>query len=166
MAKRKAKYLGTGIHIHDQFNKSELVKGDTFFDADYGMMIWTGKQWANKSEKIMATKKQLAWRKKFAAMAKKRSKAAKKKKRSKINGTTTLKIPSNKKNRTVQIKRGESGKFSISGLKTNVLKNLEHDYGNLQIRLLNASTKAEKKKIKKKISEVKKKRSTVKRITA
>ena len=36
--KRKPKFLGTGIHVHNQtFN--DIIKGDTFWDADFGMMI-------------------------------------------------------------------------------------------------------------------------------
>lgn len=44
MAKRKPKYVGTGIYVHSQPFK-KLVKGDTFFDADWGLMKWSGKKW-------------------------------------------------------------------------------------------------------------------------
>lgn len=44
---RAPKYLGTGIHVHQQFDKEDLVKGDTFFDSDYGDMMWNGKRWIN-----------------------------------------------------------------------------------------------------------------------
>ena len=45
--KRKPKFLGTGIHVHNQtFN--DIIKGDTFWDADFGMMIWNGKSWESK----------------------------------------------------------------------------------------------------------------------
>ena len=110
------------------------------------------------------SKKQLAWRKKFAAMARKRSKDKKKKRKAKINGTTSLKIPTYRKNKTVNIKRGQSGKFtvgSINGLQNVILKKLEYDYGDLRIKLLKASTKSEKNKIKKEISSVIKRRNKV-----
>lgn len=45
--KRSPKYMGTGIHVHDQFSSSQLVKGDTFFDADWGSMKWNGKKWVS-----------------------------------------------------------------------------------------------------------------------
>ncbi len=37
--------MGTGIYVHMQFRPEQLVKGDTFFDADYGDMIWNGAEW-------------------------------------------------------------------------------------------------------------------------
>lgn len=45
--KREPKQVGSGIHVHQQFTGKEhtLVKGDTFFDADFGDMIWNGKAW-------------------------------------------------------------------------------------------------------------------------
>lgn len=49
--KRKPKYIGTGIFVHSQFQKKQLVKGDTFFDADYGEMIWNGKKWKQVKDK-------------------------------------------------------------------------------------------------------------------
>jgi hypothetical protein len=45
--KRNPKFLGCGIYVHSQtFN--DIVKGDTFWDADFGMMIWNGKSWKSK----------------------------------------------------------------------------------------------------------------------
>lgn len=46
--------MGTGIYVHQQFSPKQLVKGDTFFDADYGDMKWNGKEW--KQVKIKPTK--------------------------------------------------------------------------------------------------------------
>ena len=42
---REPRYMGTGIYVHEQFMPSQLVKGDTFFDADHGPMIWNGNKW-------------------------------------------------------------------------------------------------------------------------
>lgn len=42
--KRKPKYRGTGIFVHQQ-SFINLMKGDTFFDADWGLMTWNGKEW-------------------------------------------------------------------------------------------------------------------------
>lgn len=44
---RDPKYMGCGIHVHLAFRADELVPGDTFHDADYGAMIWTGKKWVS-----------------------------------------------------------------------------------------------------------------------
>jgi hypothetical protein len=49
MKKRKPKFVGTGIHGHQLFNPKDLVKGDTFFDADFGDMIWNGKVWVENT---------------------------------------------------------------------------------------------------------------------
>ena len=37
--------MGTGIYVHQQFQPRELVKGDTFNDADFGDMVWNGRKW-------------------------------------------------------------------------------------------------------------------------
>ncbi len=50
--KRSPKYLGTGIYVFYQFTPEALVKGDTFFDADYGMMRWTGKKWKKSPQPV------------------------------------------------------------------------------------------------------------------
>ena len=42
---RRPQHMGTGIHVDHQFSPKELVFGDTFFDADFGDMIWNGKKW-------------------------------------------------------------------------------------------------------------------------
>lgn len=117
----------------------------------------------------MATKKQLAWRKKFAAMAKARSKAAKKKKRkAKISGTTSIKIPTKHKNKTVHLKRSQSGKFTsigeINSLQNVILKKLEYDYGDEQVKLLKAVTKRDKNKVRKKIADIKKRMNKVRKM--
>lgn len=53
MKKRKPKYMGSGIHVHQQFQPKDLVKGDTFCDADFGGMIWNGKKWiSDESDKV------------------------------------------------------------------------------------------------------------------
>lgn len=44
-AKRLPKHMGTGIYVHQQFSASQLVKGDTFNDADFGDMVWDGRKW-------------------------------------------------------------------------------------------------------------------------
>jgi hypothetical protein len=44
--------MGHGIYVHQQFSPNQLVKGDTFSDADYGPMIWNGTRWVHqKSQK-------------------------------------------------------------------------------------------------------------------
>jgi hypothetical protein len=47
---REPKCVGTGIHVHEQYRyrEHELVPGDTYWDADYGAMIWTGKEWLSE----------------------------------------------------------------------------------------------------------------------
>lgn len=45
---REPHYKGTGIYVHDQFRPEQLVKGDTFFDADYAEMVWNGKKWVSQ----------------------------------------------------------------------------------------------------------------------
>ncbi len=53
MSKSRApKFMGTGIYVHQQFRPKQLVKGDTFFDADYGLVRWTGKKWKQVKEKV------------------------------------------------------------------------------------------------------------------
>lgn len=47
---RKPRHLGTGIHVHQQFNKNKLVKGDTFFDADFGEVKWNGEKWIEDTD--------------------------------------------------------------------------------------------------------------------
>ena len=49
---REPKFVGTGIYVHEQFRfrEHELVPGDTFWDADYGEMVWTGKEWLSTDE--------------------------------------------------------------------------------------------------------------------
>lgn len=44
---REPKFMGSGIYVHEQYRyrEHELVPGDTFWDADYGEMVWTGKEW-------------------------------------------------------------------------------------------------------------------------
>jgi hypothetical protein len=37
-------HRGTGIYVHQQ-TFTDLKIGDTFFDADYGDMIWNGTKW-------------------------------------------------------------------------------------------------------------------------
>ncbi len=51
-AKRQPKYLGTGIYVFYQFTPEALVKGDTFFDADYGMMRWNGHKWKSAPQPV------------------------------------------------------------------------------------------------------------------
>ena len=41
---RKPRFIGTGIHIHQQ-KFDNVIPGDTFWDADFGMMIYTGVEW-------------------------------------------------------------------------------------------------------------------------
>lgn len=55
--KRAPKHMGTGIYVHQQFEhrKDELVKGDTFFDADYGEMAWNGRKWISQEDYDKAT---------------------------------------------------------------------------------------------------------------
>ena len=50
IAKREPRCVGSGIYVHEQFRFREhlLVPGDTFFDADYGDMVWTGKEWISE----------------------------------------------------------------------------------------------------------------------
>jgi hypothetical protein len=60
MAKRKAKHLGFGIYVQYQFKKKELVKGDTFQDADYGTMLWDGRKWVNVDDELAQYQKELA----------------------------------------------------------------------------------------------------------
>ena len=43
--KRKPKFMGSGIFMHQQFNARDLVKGDTCWDADWGELRWSGKEW-------------------------------------------------------------------------------------------------------------------------
>jgi hypothetical protein len=43
---RKPEHKGSGIYVHQQIFNS-LVKGDTFFDADFGNVIWNGVEWQN-----------------------------------------------------------------------------------------------------------------------
>jgi len=45
--RRKPEHRGCGIYVHQQ-PFSNLVKGDTFFDADYGPMVWNGKKWVSQ----------------------------------------------------------------------------------------------------------------------
>ena len=59
MAKRKAIHLGFGIHVHSQFTKEQLVKGDTFNDADYGTMQWDGRKWVNVDDQLDSYNKEL-----------------------------------------------------------------------------------------------------------
>jgi hypothetical protein len=47
---RPPKNMGTGIRVHDQFEAKDLVKGDTFGDADFGEMVWNGKKWISKEK--------------------------------------------------------------------------------------------------------------------
>lgn len=42
---REAKHLGTGIYVHSQFSPKCLIKGDTFYDADFGNVEWDGNEW-------------------------------------------------------------------------------------------------------------------------
>lgn len=42
---REPEHKGTGIFFDSQFNHTTLVKGDTFFDADHGPLVWNGKKW-------------------------------------------------------------------------------------------------------------------------
>lgn len=44
---REPKFVGTGMYVHEQFRfrEHELVPGDIYFDADFGEMVWTGKEW-------------------------------------------------------------------------------------------------------------------------
>lgn len=42
---RGPKHMGMGIYVHQQFDPKDLVKGDTFDDADFGMVEWDGKEW-------------------------------------------------------------------------------------------------------------------------
>lgn len=44
---REPKYMGSGIHVHQQFQAKDLVIGDTFWDADFGPMIWAGDKWVS-----------------------------------------------------------------------------------------------------------------------
>ena len=41
---REPKYLGSGIYIHQQ-NFVDVVNGDTFFDADWGYMMYEDGKW-------------------------------------------------------------------------------------------------------------------------
>ena len=41
---RQPEYKGIGINVYQQ-EFTNLLIGDTFFDADYGMVIWNGKTW-------------------------------------------------------------------------------------------------------------------------
>lgn len=104
------------------------------------------------------TAKQLAWRKKFARMAKNGNFKKKSKRKARVSGTTTLRIPSHKKNRTVNVKRGKEGKFtsigSITALQNVLMKKLEYKYGDLQVKLIKQTTKLGKRKVKKEISKV------------
>lgn len=50
-AKRKPKYRGFGIYMHQQFEPKTLVKGDTCFDADFGPLLWNGKEWVSQPSK-------------------------------------------------------------------------------------------------------------------
>lgn len=45
--KRTARFKGSGMYVRQQFKASDLVKGDTFWDADEGMMCWNGFAWEN-----------------------------------------------------------------------------------------------------------------------
>lgn len=105
------------------------------------------------------TAKQLAWRKKFARMAKNGKFTKKPKRKARVSGTTTMRIPSNKKSRTVNVKRGKRGQFehigSISVLKNGMMKKLETDYANKQVKLLKATGKRNKNKIRKEITSIK-----------
>lgn len=47
---------GTGIHVHQQ-PFTDLKIGDTFFDADYGDMIWNGKEWQSNTVTIVTEPK-------------------------------------------------------------------------------------------------------------
>lgn len=42
---RAPKHMGTGIWVNKQFTPEQLVKGDTFMDADLGDMVWDGRKW-------------------------------------------------------------------------------------------------------------------------
>lgn len=42
--------MGTGIYVHQQFRPQDLVKGDTFMDADYGDMVWDGRKWISEDD--------------------------------------------------------------------------------------------------------------------
>jgi|TARA_R110000744_G_C19206183_1_gene545534 hypothetical protein len=44
---RKAKQLGSGMYVQMQFNEKDLVKGDKYFDCDYGDVTWNGKEWCS-----------------------------------------------------------------------------------------------------------------------
>lgn len=55
--RRKPQHMGTGIHVHQQFQPNQLIKGDTFFDADYGDMVWTGKSWKQQISHHKSTEK-------------------------------------------------------------------------------------------------------------
>ena len=52
---RKPKYLGTGIYVHQQ-TFDNLVKGDTFCDADFGNVIWNGVEWQNANDSQLELK--------------------------------------------------------------------------------------------------------------
>jgi len=45
---RKPKDMGTGMYVYMRFNDHELVRGDTFWDCDYGSMEWNGNKWKQK----------------------------------------------------------------------------------------------------------------------
>lgn len=42
---RAAKSLGSGMYVQMQFDPKDLVKGDTYFDGDYGDVTWSGTHW-------------------------------------------------------------------------------------------------------------------------
>lgn len=42
--------LGSGLYIHinnKDFKRSKLVKGDYYWDVDYGLWIWDGKKFVS-----------------------------------------------------------------------------------------------------------------------
>lgn len=53
---RQPQHMGTGIYVHQQFRPGTLVKGDTFWDADYGPCVWTGQKWLQQ-----CSRKDISW---------------------------------------------------------------------------------------------------------
>lgn len=45
-------HRGTGIYVHQQ-TFVDLKIGDTFFDADYGDMIWNGQRWQTNDSQLL-----------------------------------------------------------------------------------------------------------------
>jgi|SRR6478736_3928905 len=41
----KGSYRGSGICVEQQSFQNPLIKGDSYFDADLGRVVWNGKRW-------------------------------------------------------------------------------------------------------------------------